>query len=80
MMRRARRSSITEVETNGREHSVGCDQERKDVEALFRIAFDQAGSRSGRGLHVARDILGVPRPSIHQNAIVRIEYGVMAKK
>src|SRR6266446_1055234 len=64
------RPESPEVVTHGREHSVGCYQQGKDIETVVRLVLNQAGSRSRRCLNIARNVLCSPRPSIHQDLIV----------
>src|SRR6185503_15293231 len=72
------RPKSTSVVTNGREHSVGRDQKRQDVESVFQTTLDKPRSGTRCHLHSTRHIRGSPRHSIHQNHIVTTQRSAMA--
>ena len=54
------------VVTHRSKHSIRRDQERKDIEAVFCVASDEASPLACRVLNIASDLLCVPGASVHK--------------
>jgi hypothetical protein len=68
------------VVTHRSKHSIRRDQERKDIEAVFCGASDEASPLACRVLNNASDLLCVPGAFVHKHVAILIQHSSMPKQ